>query len=121
MANDSWACRGKYDIHTTPVTNEESDGQITEQLEHATTSATGMHQGTLMVAMELPIVEREEHLNARSLWMQSVSTESTTFQHIWTLDTSRSTNVDQLERAENNVPYIEDVSSLSQHADTDSN
>ncbi|KAG1136758.1 hypothetical protein G6F37_011997 [Rhizopus arrhizus] len=96
-------------LHSTFITNEESDGTLDIRLGHETSTDIGMHQGTTLVATQLATMEWEEYSSTNTstynfcrceqhgLGLQPQSTESTSINSIWPLDSPGSSNVNQLE------------------------
>ncbi|KAI8880744.1 hypothetical protein K501DRAFT_335170 [Backusella circina FSU 941] len=120
-------------LHSTFITNEESDGTLDSRLGHEASVDNGMHQGTALVATQLATMEREEYPSPNTttynfcrrkqhgLGLQPQSTESTSINSIWLLDSPRSSNVNQLERTEGSLPCVTNFSSLTEHASINQN
>ncbi|KAI7870898.1 uncharacterized protein EV154DRAFT_570784 [Mucor mucedo] len=102
----------------------------------SSTAATDnrMHRGTYMVEEQLNLLERQEYSSSNTStnglcrrqqqWMglqHTAQQQQQQTNRIWSLDSSKSTNVDQLERTQSSISCTENLSGSSQHADPDCN
>ncbi|KAG2234670.1 hypothetical protein INT48_005822 [Thamnidium elegans] len=81
------------------------------------TSTNSANNHTFTMSTENGLCRRQQQW----MGMQHTAETQQTTNHIWTLDASGSTNVDQLERIESSVPSFENFPSSQEHADPNQN
>jgi hypothetical protein len=115
-------------IHPTFVADEKSNGTIIRRLGQTSTTNRRMHSGAYLVEEQHHSLEWQEHITTdtstnnlcrrQQQWMgmQLTTEQQQTPNRIWTLDSPRSTNVDQLERTQSSISRFEDLSKTTEHA-----
>jgi hypothetical protein len=109
-------------IHLTLIAGEKSNSTTIRRLGQTSTTDRRMHTGAHLVEEQHHSLERQEHIatdtsanrlcRRQQQWMgmQLTIVQQQTSNYIWTLDSPRSTSVDQLERTQSSISRLEDFS-----------